>query len=348
MNFTTYGSIVGGRYLVERRLNAGSFGEVLTGRDMQAGEPVAIKMESLETRSPQLRYEAKLYRTFAGSFGVPNLRWFGMDGGYNVLVCDLLGPSLQELFDICGSKFSLKTVLSLAEQMISRLEWLHSRNFLHRDVKPENFVMGVGENSNIVHIIDFGLSKKFRDNQLEHIPYREGKRMIGTLRYASLPAHLGFEQGRRDDLESLGYVLMYFLRGNLPWQGIASGAMDNHSEKLLISKMSTPVETLCDGFPNEFVSYFHACKNMRFNDKPDYPYLKSLFRDAFSREGYHQDYMFDWAEVDMDAVAKQDKPAISGRQQSKAASEVQQCKQGSSQSSLSAAEEVSTASPSSP
>ncbi|XVF81013.1 hypothetical protein PTKIN_Ptkin15bG0122200 [Pterospermum kingtungense] len=172
---------------------------------------------------------------------------------------------------------------------------MHSRGFLHRDIKPDNFLMGLGRKANQVYIIDYGLAKKYRDLQThKHIPYRENKNLTGTARYASVNTHLGVEQSRRDDLESLGYVLMYFLRGSLPWQGLKAGTKKQKYDKISEKKVSTPIEVLCKSYPSEFVSYFHYCRSLRFEDKPDYSYLKRLFRDLFIREGYQFDYVFDW------------------------------------------------------
>lgn len=144
-------------------------------------------------------------------------------------------------------------------------------------------------------MIDFGLAKKYRDSSThQHIPYRENKNLTGTARYASMNTHLGIEQSRRDDLESLGYVLMYFLRGSLPWQGLKAGTKKQKYEKISEKKVSTSIETLCRGYPAEFASYFHYCRSLRFDDKPDYAYLKRIFRDLFIREGFQFDYTFDW------------------------------------------------------
>jgi len=153
-----------------------------------------------------------------GTPGVPTIHWFGSEGDYNVMVMDLLGPSLEDLFQYCGKKFSLKTTLMVADQIVSRLEAMHNLNFIHRDMKPDNFLVGKGKKQDMVFMIDFGLAKRFRDPKTQkHIPYRDGKSLTGTARYASLNCHVGVEQARRDDLESLGFIMIYFLKGSLPW-----------------------------------------------------------------------------------------------------------------------------------
>lgn len=286
---------IGNKYKLGRKIGSGSFGEIYLGTNIQTTEEAAIKLENVKTKHPQLLYESKLYRLLQGGTGIPNVRWFGVEGDYNVLVMDLLGPSLEDLFNFCSRKLCLKSVLMLADQMINRVEFVHSKSFLHRDIKPDNFLMGLGRRANQVYIIDFGLAKKYRDTSThQHIPYRENKNLTGTARYASMNTHLGIEQSRRDDLESLGYVLMYFLRGSLPWQGLKAGTKKQKYEKISERKVSTSIEALCRGYPSEFASYFHYCRSLRFDDKPDYSYLKRIFRDLFIREGFQFDYVFDW------------------------------------------------------
>ncbi|KAL9242333.1 hypothetical protein vseg_016345 [Gypsophila vaccaria] len=287
--------IVGAKYKLGRKIGSGSFGEIFLATHIDTFEIVAVKLENTKTKHPQLLYEAKVYNLLQGGSGIPSLKWSGVDGDDHILVIDLLGPSLEDLFVYCGRKFSLKTVLMLAEQMITRIEYVHSKGFLHRDIKPDNFLMGLGRKANQVYIIDFGLAKRYRDSTTNrHIPYRENKNLTGTARYASCNTHLGIEQSRRDDLESLGYVLLYFLRGSLPWQGLKAATKKQKYDKICEKKLATPIEVLCKSHPVEFASYMHYCHSLTFDQRPDYGFLKRLFRELFAREGYSLDYIFDW------------------------------------------------------
>ncbi|XP_008677210.1 casein kinase 1-like protein 4 isoform X4 [Zea mays] len=291
--------IVGSKYKLGRKIGSGSFGEIYLATHVDTYEIVAVKIESSKTNHPQLLYEAKLYNALQGGTGIANIKWCGIDGDENILVIDLLGPSLEDLFVYCGRRFSLKTVLMLADQMITRIEFMHSKGYLHRDIKPDNFLMGLGRKANQVYVIDFGLAKRYRDSATNrHIPYRENKNLTGTARYASRNTHLGIvllpEQSRRDDLESIGYVLLYFLRGSLPWQGLKAATKKQKYDKISEKKLSTPIEALCKSHPVEFASYFHYCHSLTFDQRPDYSFLRHVFRELFEREGYQFDYVYDW------------------------------------------------------
>ncbi|XP_021703386.1 casein kinase I [Aedes aegypti] len=286
---------VGNKYRLGRKIGSGSFGDIYLGTNISTGEEVAIKLECIKTKHPQLHIESKFYRMLQGAVGIPTIKWCGSEGDYNVMVMELLGPSLEDLFNFCSRRFTLKTVMLLADQMISRIDFIHSRNFIHRDIKPDNFLMGLGRKGNLVYIIDFGLAKKYKESKtLAHIPYRENKNLTGTARYASINTHLGIEQSRRDDMESLGYVLMYFNLGTLPWQGLKAANKRQKYERISEKKLSTPIEDLCKGFPVEFTSYLCYCRQLDFIQRPDYGYLRKLFRVLFARQGYVYDYVFDW------------------------------------------------------
>lgn len=166
---------------------------------------------------------------------------------------------------------------------------------MHRDIKPDNFLIGIGKKQHYVYIIDFGLAKRYREPRTgEHIPYKDGKNLTGTARYASVNTHLGIEQSRRDDFESLGFVLMYFMRGSLPWQGLPAKTKKEKYEKIRDKKLATTVESLCKGYHEEFAQYMEYVRNLKFEDRPDSQLLRKLFKDLFYRLGYEYDFVFDW------------------------------------------------------
>jgi casein kinase 1 len=289
------GGIVGTKYLVGNKIGSGSFGQIHIGTNIQTNEEIAIKFEIVRSKHPQLLYESRIYQSLSGGLGIPNILWFGVEGDFNVMIMDLMGESLEDLFNLCSRKFSLKTVLMLADQMISRVEFIHAKNFLHRDIKPDNFLIGLSKKANQIFIIDFGLAKKYRDSRTQqHIAYKEGKNLTGTARYASINTHLGIEQSRRDDLEGLGYVFLYFLRGSLPWQGLRAQNRKEKYDRIMQCKLETSTSVLCQGFAPEISTYMNYCKNLRFEERPDYSYLKRMLKDLFFRENYQYDYIFDW------------------------------------------------------
>ncbi|KAF8352011.1 kinase-like protein [Amanita rubescens] len=293
---------INGKYRVGNKIGSGSFGDIYLSTNIITGGQVATKLESAHSENPQLKYESTVYKALAGSIGIPRIHWYGTttddttECDYNAMVLELLGPSLEDLFNSCNRKFTLKTVLLLAEQMISRIEYIHSQYFVHCDIKPENFLMGIGQHEYLVNIIDFGLAKKYCDSHTRlHIPYKENQDLTGTVRYSSINAHAGVEQTRRDDLESLAYVLIYFLRGSLPWQDLEAMTKKQKYDRIMRKKSSTSIDSLCCGFPSEFGVFLNYARTLRFDAKPDYPYLRKLFHDLFLREGFQHDNHFDWS-----------------------------------------------------
>ena len=280
-------SLVAHRYRTHKRLGAGSFGEIFVGSDVNTGLRVAMKFEKHGLRCPQLRHEYKVYRELQGCRGVCKVQYYGTHNNFNVMVLDLLGPSLEELFTKCGRRFSLKTTLKLADQMLERCEALHGRHLIHRDVKPANFTMGDAAASPLCYCIDFGLSKRFRNpHTLQHIPHRVGKSLTGTPRYASISNHLGIEQSRRDDLEAVGYVLVYFAKGRLPWQGLKAKSAHKKYKLILDKKQEISIAQLCHGCPAQFAEYLSYCRSLKFDASPNVAYLRRLFRDLYATSGH--------------------------------------------------------------
>ena len=300
---TKEGKIVAKNYKCQKKLGSGAFGEIWMAVHQKTKETVAIKFEDVNSKHQQLYYECKIYLWFHSDStvigqAIPQVLYYGTEGNNNLMVMDLLGRSLEDLFNDCSRKFSLKTVLMIAQQMIKRVEYIHSRRIIHRDIKPDNFAIGRGKHSHRVFIIDFGLAKKFMSSDGKHIKYKDGKSLTGTARYASINTHIGIEQARRDDMEGLGYVFMYFLRGKLPWQGLRARGVKEKYEKIKQKKIMTNLEELCKGFPSEFVAYMQYCRTLNFEDKPDYKYIKNLFSALFKNLGYEYDYKYDWTLLD--------------------------------------------------
>ncbi|CAD8153467.1 unnamed protein product [Paramecium pentaurelia] len=287
---------IGNLYKITTKLGSGSFGEVFKGINIETNEIVAIKWESQEAQMPQIKHEFSILSAIQGN-GIPKVYWFGQWEDKTVMVMELLGYNLEQLFNLVNRKFELKTMLMLIDQMLDIISLLHSKGYLYRDIKPENFLMGMNKTYNTIYIIDFGLSKKYKDKKTgEHIPYKENKGLIGTARYVSVNTHLGIEQSRRDDMESLGYLWLYFLKGSLPWQGLDVNNREEKYELIKTIKQTISIEDLCNGLPNEFLKYFQHCRSLKFDEEPDYKRFKMLFRDLFFKLDFIWDYLFNWIE----------------------------------------------------
>ena len=277
-------------------LGKGSFGSIYIGTNKKTGEEVAIKVEQASDEISQLKIEYKAYKILEGGYGFPKVYDFYEDKRKNVLIMEMLGPSLEKLFNQRKKKFSLLTVIMIVEQILYRLEYIHSKNLVHRDIKPDNFLIGKGNNNKLIYVIDLGLSKKYKENKTGlHIPYRDGKYLTGTARYASINTHLGVEQTRRDDIEALGYMMIYLIKGHLPWQGMVNSNPEKKYDKIKDLKIKIKLEELCQGLPKETIKFIQYGRDMRYDDKPNYSYLRGLLRKIAFKNGLKMDYnKFDW------------------------------------------------------
>lgn len=282
-------------------IGSGSFGKVLYGIDFKRENEFAIKFEKNEKHSV-LKEEIKILKDLEGGEGIPNVYWCGKWSTYKVMVMDLLGPSLDKFFKICGKRFQIETTAILGVEMINRIEYVHSRNFLHRDIKPNNFLIGKfsSRNSsfidNTVYIIDFGLSKSYikQDTGL-HYDYKTQRRFVGTPRYASINTHIGIRQSRRDDLESILYVLFYFMNGELPWQGIRAKTKSEKKQKIKFKKQTVRMDELCKFELKEMTTLLNYVKNLKFEEKPDYSYIRSLLKAMMGNKAYDlSKYEWEW------------------------------------------------------
>jgi serine/threonine protein kinase len=285
------------QYEVNRLIGRGSFGETYRACHTLTHRQVALKCESQSTRNPQLLRESRVYRYLAGAHGFASLHWFGRYNDSSVLVLDLLSNSLADRFSHCRRRFSLKTVLMIADEILCRIEFLHRKGIIHRDIQPGNFLLGRGSKSAVIYLIDFGLSTRFIDRKGQHMPFRENQTVVGTARFISINTHLGIEQSRRDDLESIAYLLIYFMKGKLPWQGLPADTPSDKYHQIAKMKMETSVEQLCCGLPSAFGVFLEQVRSLRFQDEPDYPFYRRLFRSLFVHEGLIFDFEYDWFRI---------------------------------------------------
>ena len=275
-----------------KKLGEGSFGKVYKAE--YNGEYYAMKFEDRTKEQNLLETEATIMSYLKGP-NIPLIKSYGYSGDYNILVMQLMDKSLEEIFNK-RLKFSVKTTALLAYQMITVLHYIHDRHIIHRDIKPDNFVMGLKKDNGTLYLLDFGLAKKYRSSKtLEQYPYIKKKKLTGTARYASIHALEEMEQSRRDDLESVGYVLMYFLRGNLPWQGLKIKSKEDRYKKILDKKKETTSEELCKGFPDEFREYLEYSRNLEYTEEPKYDQYKEKFYNLVcDKLGESFDYVYDW------------------------------------------------------
>ena len=294
-NDSFIGKILFHKYTLIKKLGEGSFGRIYSAKENATNNWFAIKLEN-KNRSQNLLESEAYIMSYLNGPRIPMVKSFGYTGDYNVLIMELMGKSLEDLFETMPTKkMSVRCVCNLAYQMIDIIEFIHNKHIIHRDIKPDNFVMGRGIKSKYLYLLDFGLAKKYRSSTtLKHYPLIKKKHLTGTARYASINALNGYTQSRRDDLEAIGYVLVYFLLGRLPWQGMLNKNKDERYLKIMEIKRDTEPHVLCKGLPVQFEKYISYTRSLEYEQDPDYSMLKQLFLKVLNDEGLSFDHYYDW------------------------------------------------------
>ena len=306
-------SILFKKYQIIKKLCSGAFGSIYLGVNILDYSYVAIKVEPRNTPNQHLESEAYFIYLLKGK-GIPKILSFGKTKYYNILVEPFLGKSLYHLYQENNQHFELKDVCLIGIQIIDRLEWIHSKNIIHRDIKPDNFLIG-DKDPNVLYLIDFGLSTKYRSSTSgKHIKSGYTGKLTGTTKYSSANTIKGGEQSRKDDLESFAYMIIFFMKGYLPWQDIESKNEINKYCKIYLMKKNITEKQLCEGLPEEIYNLLKYIKNLGFEEKPDYNYLRNLFKKLIYKSKYiYNDKMtFSWVKEE-DLELKNDSIDINKR-----------------------------------
>ena len=291
------------KYKTIKKLGEGSFGKVYKAE--YNGEYYALKFESRARNKSLLEMESTIMAYLQGP-NIPFIKSFGYSGDYNLLVMQYMDKSLEDIFHI-RKTFSIKTTAMIGFQLIGVLHFIHDKNFIHRDVKPDNCVMGSDELNENLYLIDFGLAKKYRSSRtLQQYPMTKKKKLTGTARYASIHALEGYEQSRRDDMEAVGYVMAYLLRGGLPWQGLKIKTKENKYKNILEKKKEISSAELFKGFPSEFAEILDNVKKLEYLEEPEYEMLRNKLLSLCKRLNYKFDFIYDWT-TEKDLLKRKDK-----------------------------------------
>jgi casein kinase I family protein HRR25 len=262
--------IIGNKYEISELIGEGTFGKIYKGKNIRTKEEVAIKIEVINSEMNSLKHETKIYQYLNGNIGIPSLKWYGTDLNHRYMVMSLLGDNLYQLVKK-HSIFSLQVTIQIGIQALQIIEKIHEMGLIHRDIKPDNFLFGINENKHQLFLIDFGICKRYTNDNGEHIKMNKIKKIIGSFNYCSINSHLLNELSRRDDLEMLGYVLINILSGSLLWETLSNENEIMKRKLLLTSNIKIP------GIPDIFIVYLNYVKNLEFDAKPDYEYIKNLF-----------------------------------------------------------------------
>lgn len=291
-------TLASGRFILSKQLGSGCFGEVWLGDDKKRSANVAVKLEVKADSTKQLANEYEILTTLKRpqqQQGFTEVFHFGREESHICLVMELLGKSLEDWLEVCGGKFNVKTTALIGEQIVRRIEYLHSKSIIHRDIKPENFMMGVGQRVHIVYLIDFGLSEFFYDEGQHAMAMKDS--LTGTARYASINAH-DKAQSRRDDLEATGHMLIFFIRGSLPWSGLPHTPGVDEFKQICDIKKTTLLNDLCKGMPPEFEDYLGYCRALAYKQRPDYTRLRLMLCRVLKSLGNVKEHQLQWLEDD--------------------------------------------------
>ena len=302
------GQTIFNKYKLIRKLGQGSFGSIYQAQSKCSNKYYAVKLEEMRQNQFVLEEES-IFLSYLNCPRIPKLKTFGYSGSLIILVMELLGDSLDKIFDKLPSrKMSIRCVCNIAYQLLMIFEIIHNCNIIHRDIKPANVAIGFEGKSKFIYLLDFGLSKKYRSSKTKkHFPFVQGNKLIGNARYSSINALDGGTQSRRDDLESLGYLLLYLLLGRLPWQGHISHSKEDKYYKIREIKKNTTPEELCQGLPPQIQEYVEYTRNLEYETDPDYNYLKNLFLTILKHYNWEFDYYYDWDQVGLTGSEIKDK-----------------------------------------
>ena len=291
------------KILTDKCLGGGSFGHVYKCLDVKTKKEYSIKVESNNITNPQLLHEYKILKLLEGYEGIPKTYLFKNIGGESILIMDLLGANLEDILqDTKIKKFSLKTCLMTLKQIIERLKIIHKEGIIHRDLKPENLLVTKNIRDGLIYLIDYGLSKKYKDVKNDiHIPFKNDRPLTGTLRYISINTHKGIEQSRRDDIESACYIIIYFLNGKLNWDGIKSKTKDEKIQKIMEKKEEFKNNKEYKMLPLYFSNIFQYIYNLNFEEKPNYEYIFGVINkglEQFNGESNYEKTLYDWQSIE--------------------------------------------------
>jgi serine/threonine protein kinase len=291
------------KILTDKRLGGGSFGHVYKCLNIKTNKEYSIKIESNDNTNPQLLHEYKILKSLEGNEGIPTTYLFKNIGGESILIMDLLGPNLEDILQDTKTKtFTLKTCLMALKQIIERLKLIHKEGIIHRDLKPENLLVTKNIRNCLIYLIDYGLSKKYKDIKNDiHIPFKNDRQITGTIRYVSINTHKGIEQSRRDDIESSLYIITYFLNGKLNWDGIKCKTKEEKIQKIMEKKEEFKNNKEYKKLPQTLSQIFQYAYHLGFEEKPNYEYIFGVINkglEQFEGESNYEKTLYDWQSIE--------------------------------------------------